>query len=176
MRRRSKCFILAMHPIDWTNVKRRLTVRQYEFMAPWARGDEHNRQMARHGPPHAPRHAVVRGGLAGHGMFRIIVASAPGNSIDLAARVFAEQLTRRWEHPIVVDDQDCASRSCWEASAQIAGYQGHSPAAVEATTAGTDRRDVNSHEFTNSLAARRSRSTATSIEKHEQGTAGRPYN
>ncbi len=59
---------------------------------------------------------LVMGLLTLHGMpsfaadwptrnVRIIVASAPGNSIDLAARVFAEQLTRRWEHPIVVDDR-----------------------------------------------------------------------
>jgi tripartite-type tricarboxylate transporter receptor subunit TctC len=36
---------------------------------------------------------------------RIIVASAPGSSIDLAARIFAERLTQRWERPIVVDDR-----------------------------------------------------------------------
>ena len=36
---------------------------------------------------------------------RIIVASSPGSSIDLAARVFAERLTQRWERPIVIDNR-----------------------------------------------------------------------
>jgi tripartite-type tricarboxylate transporter receptor subunit TctC len=36
---------------------------------------------------------------------RIIVASAAGSSIDLAARVYAERLTLRWQRPIVVDNR-----------------------------------------------------------------------
>jgi tripartite-type tricarboxylate transporter receptor subunit TctC len=36
---------------------------------------------------------------------RIIVASSPGSSIDLAARVFAERLTQRWGRPIVIDNR-----------------------------------------------------------------------
>jgi tripartite-type tricarboxylate transporter receptor subunit TctC len=36
---------------------------------------------------------------------RIVVASAPGGSMDLAARLFAEQLTQRWGRPVVIDNR-----------------------------------------------------------------------
>src|ERR1700716_1428740 len=36
---------------------------------------------------------------------RMVVASAPGGSIDLAARLFAEQLAQRWGRPVVVDNR-----------------------------------------------------------------------
>jgi tripartite-type tricarboxylate transporter receptor subunit TctC len=36
---------------------------------------------------------------------RIVVASAPGSSIDAAARLFAEQLAQRWGRPVVIDNR-----------------------------------------------------------------------
>src|SRR5262245_3739914 len=36
---------------------------------------------------------------------RILVPSAPGSSIDLAARVFADRLSQGWQRPVVVDDR-----------------------------------------------------------------------
>ena len=36
---------------------------------------------------------------------RILVPSAPGGSIDVVARLFAEQLSQRWARPIVVDNR-----------------------------------------------------------------------
>ena len=36
---------------------------------------------------------------------RIVVASAPGSSIDAAARLFAEQLSPRWGQPVVIDNR-----------------------------------------------------------------------
>ena len=36
---------------------------------------------------------------------RIVVASAPGGSIDVAARLFAEQLAQRWGRPVVIDNR-----------------------------------------------------------------------
>src|SRR6266567_2528961 len=36
---------------------------------------------------------------------RIIVASAPGSSMDAAARLFAEQLARRWGRPVLIDNR-----------------------------------------------------------------------
>ncbi len=36
---------------------------------------------------------------------RIIVASAPGSSIDAAARLFAEQLAQRWGRPVLIDNR-----------------------------------------------------------------------
>jgi tripartite-type tricarboxylate transporter receptor subunit TctC len=35
----------------------------------------------------------------------MVVPAAPGGSIDLAARLFAEQLTQRWGRPVVVDNR-----------------------------------------------------------------------
>ncbi len=36
---------------------------------------------------------------------RVLTPSAPGSSIDLAARVFAERLAERWGRPIVIDNR-----------------------------------------------------------------------
>src|SRR5712691_461699 len=36
---------------------------------------------------------------------RMLVPSAPGSSIDLAARLFAERLAQRWGRPVVVDNR-----------------------------------------------------------------------
>src|SRR3982074_1092640 len=36
---------------------------------------------------------------------RITTASAPGGSIDIVARLFAERLAERWRQPVVIDNR-----------------------------------------------------------------------
>ena len=57
------------------------------------------------GPDLAAAIDLAKAGTWPERVVRLLTPSAPGSSIDLAARVFAEQLAERWGRPIVIDNR-----------------------------------------------------------------------